>query len=87
MAIVQWSKDIHNAEKVFIFLKEQQLCVCVCAHERERNWKKKTKTKQTSSNFLFLVYEQIFATRMFIMLLKDWENCLFKNRFCILYTI
>ena len=62
--------------------------MCVCVHMREKEiGKKKTKTKQPSSNFLFLVYEQIFATRMFIMLLKDWENCLFKNRFCILYTI
>ena len=38
MAIVEWSKDIHNAKKVFLFLKEQQLWVCVnvCEHMRER---------------------------------------------------
>ena len=42
------------------------------------------KKKKTSSNILFLVYEQTFATRMFIMLLKDWENCVFNNRLIIL---
>ena len=87
MAIVEWSKDIHNTKKVFLFLKEQQLwvCVCVCvwAHERERE-RNKLKKKKTSSNILFLVYEQTFATRMFIMLLKDWENCVFNNRLIIL---
>ena len=54
MAIVEWSKGIHNAKKVFIFFKTAAVvCVCMCVSTRERererereiNWKEKKKTE------------------------------------------
>ena len=56
------------------------MCVCVREREGEKEGKRENKQTKTSINILFLVYEEIFATRMFIIVLKDWEYCMFKNR-------